>query len=262
MLQFSSAPVRPSLVMPVLAAIVAIAIFVVDTVTPLDIAIAVLYVAVVLLAMDFAGPARHPDRRRRLRGADGAELRHHPRPRSGERTVPARPDQPGGDRHHRRCSPRATRARSKRCASTQACSTSRTTRSSCATTTTSSPTGTARRPSSTAGGASRRSAARHAELLQTEFPAPFDGDHGRARAHRTLGGRAGAHHARRPARRRWPAAGRCSATAAAGRRRSWRPTTTSPSAAHGRGRPAPRPQRACPCGARRHPGRAHGLDRP
>src|SRR5918993_1252599 len=55
MLQFSSAPVRPSLVMPVLAAIVAVAIFVVDTVTPLDIAIAVLYVAVVLLAMDFAG---------------------------------------------------------------------------------------------------------------------------------------------------------------------------------------------------------------
>ena len=55
MLQSPSAPVRPSLVMPVLAAIVAVAIFVVDTVTPLDIAIAVLYVAVVLLAMDFAG---------------------------------------------------------------------------------------------------------------------------------------------------------------------------------------------------------------
>lgn len=55
MLQLSSAPVRPSLAMPVLAAIVAVAIFVVDTVTPLDIAIAVLYVAVVLLAMDFAG---------------------------------------------------------------------------------------------------------------------------------------------------------------------------------------------------------------
>jgi two-component system, LuxR family, sensor kinase FixL len=55
MLQSSSAPVRPSLVMPALAAIVAIAIFVVDTMTPLDIAIAVLYVAVVLLAMDFAG---------------------------------------------------------------------------------------------------------------------------------------------------------------------------------------------------------------
>jgi two-component system, LuxR family, sensor kinase FixL len=55
MLQSSSAPVRPSLVMPVLAAIAAVAIFVVDTATPLDIAIAVLYVAVVLLAMDFAG---------------------------------------------------------------------------------------------------------------------------------------------------------------------------------------------------------------
>src|SRR5882757_3460560 len=55
MLQLSSAPVRPSLMMPSLAAIVAVAIFVVDTVTPLDIAIAVLYVAVVLLAMDFVG---------------------------------------------------------------------------------------------------------------------------------------------------------------------------------------------------------------
>jgi two-component system sensor kinase FixL len=41
--------------MPSLAAIVAVAIFVVDTATTLDIAIAVLYVAVVLLAMDFAG---------------------------------------------------------------------------------------------------------------------------------------------------------------------------------------------------------------
>ena len=55
MLQLYSAPVRPSLLLPSLAAIVAVAIFVVDTVTPLDIAVAVLYVAVVLLAMDFAG---------------------------------------------------------------------------------------------------------------------------------------------------------------------------------------------------------------
>ena len=55
MLSLSSAPVRPSIVMPSLAAVVAVAIFVVDTVTPLDIAVAVLYVAVVLLAMDFAG---------------------------------------------------------------------------------------------------------------------------------------------------------------------------------------------------------------
>ena len=55
MLQLSSAPVRPSLLLPSLAAIVAIGIFVADTATPLDIAIAVLYVGVVLLAMDFAG---------------------------------------------------------------------------------------------------------------------------------------------------------------------------------------------------------------
>lgn len=41
--------------MPSLAAIVAVGIFVADTATPLDIAVAVLYVAVVLLAMDFAG---------------------------------------------------------------------------------------------------------------------------------------------------------------------------------------------------------------
>lgn len=38
-----------------LAAILAVAIFVVDTMTTLDIAVAVLYVAVILLAMDFAG---------------------------------------------------------------------------------------------------------------------------------------------------------------------------------------------------------------
>lgn len=41
--------------MPLLAATLAVAIFVVDTVTTLDIAVAVLYVAVILLAMDFAG---------------------------------------------------------------------------------------------------------------------------------------------------------------------------------------------------------------
>ncbi|MDP2323008.1 MAG: PAS domain-containing sensor histidine kinase, partial [Gammaproteobacteria bacterium] len=45
----------PSLLMPVLAAVIAIAIFVVDTVTPLDIAMAVLYVVVVLLSVDFTG---------------------------------------------------------------------------------------------------------------------------------------------------------------------------------------------------------------
>jgi len=49
------APRRTKIVVPVLTAIVAIAIFVVDTLTPLDIAVAVLYVAVVLLAVDFAG---------------------------------------------------------------------------------------------------------------------------------------------------------------------------------------------------------------
>lgn len=50
-----SAPARTKIVVPVLTAIVAVAIFVVDTLTPLDIAVAVLYVAVVLLAVDFAG---------------------------------------------------------------------------------------------------------------------------------------------------------------------------------------------------------------
>jgi two-component system, LuxR family, sensor kinase FixL len=46
---------RLSAAMPLLAATLAAAIFVVDTATTLDIAIAVLYVAVILLAMDFAG---------------------------------------------------------------------------------------------------------------------------------------------------------------------------------------------------------------
>lgn len=50
-----SVPARTKFVVPVLTAIVAAAIFVVDTLTPLDIAVAVLYVAVVLLAVDFAG---------------------------------------------------------------------------------------------------------------------------------------------------------------------------------------------------------------
>jgi PAS domain S-box-containing protein len=49
-----SAPTRTKIVVPLLTAIVAVAIFVVDTLTPLDIAVAVLYVAVVLLAVDFA----------------------------------------------------------------------------------------------------------------------------------------------------------------------------------------------------------------
>lgn len=41
--------------MPLLAALLAVAIFVVDTLTPLEFAVAVLYVGVILLAMDFAG---------------------------------------------------------------------------------------------------------------------------------------------------------------------------------------------------------------
>lgn len=52
---YVAAPRRTKLVVPLLTAIVAVAIFVVDTLTPLDIAVAVLYVAVVLLAVDFAG---------------------------------------------------------------------------------------------------------------------------------------------------------------------------------------------------------------
>lgn len=55
MLQLTSVSDRPSLAMPLIATALALAIFVVDTVTSLDIAIAVLYVAVVLLTMDFAG---------------------------------------------------------------------------------------------------------------------------------------------------------------------------------------------------------------
>jgi two-component system sensor kinase FixL len=46
-------PARGSIALPLLAALVAIVIFTIDTVTTLDIAIAVLYVAVVLMALDF-----------------------------------------------------------------------------------------------------------------------------------------------------------------------------------------------------------------
>lgn len=51
----AAAPPRISPVLPLLTAAVAVAVFVVDTLTPLDIAVAVLYVAVVLLAVDFTG---------------------------------------------------------------------------------------------------------------------------------------------------------------------------------------------------------------
>lgn len=51
----ASAAAQVSPVLLLLAAVVAVAIFVVDTLTPLDIAVAVLYVAVVLLAVDFTG---------------------------------------------------------------------------------------------------------------------------------------------------------------------------------------------------------------
>ncbi len=51
----ATAPAQVSSVLPLLAAVVAVAIFVVDTLTLFDIAVAVLYVAVVLLAVDFTG---------------------------------------------------------------------------------------------------------------------------------------------------------------------------------------------------------------
>ena len=101
-----------------------------------------------------------------------------------------------------------------------------------------------------------------AELLQTEFPAPFDDDHVRARRAPDAGK---ANWCIPPATAgvsSWPAAGPCSATAAAGRRPSSRPTTTSPSAAQVEDGLHRAQQRARPCRARRHPGRAHRLDRP
>ena len=73
-----------------------------------------------------------------------------------------------------------------------------------------------------------------AELLQTEFPAPFDDDHVGAHAHRTLGRRIGAYRPRRPAARRGQPLGAAARRAAAVRSRSSRPTTTSPSAARSR----------------------------
>jgi PAS domain S-box-containing protein len=52
---FPAASAVRSFLVPTIAAVVAAAIFLVDTATTLDVAVAVLYVAVVLLAMDFAG---------------------------------------------------------------------------------------------------------------------------------------------------------------------------------------------------------------
>ena len=54
---YVTAPARTHIVMPLLAIVIAAAIFIVDTLTSLDIAVAVLYVAVVLLAVDFTGIA-------------------------------------------------------------------------------------------------------------------------------------------------------------------------------------------------------------
>ena len=84
-----------------------------------------------------------------------------------------------------------------------------------------------------------------AELLQTEFPAPFDDDHVRAAPHRTLGGRTGAYRPRRPASRRGQPLGPAA--------RRPRPAGCDPRdqqrhhrASPGRGRPAPRPGASSP----------------
>ncbi len=158
-------------------------------------------------------------------------------------------------------SPRATRARSRRCASMQACSTSRTTRSSCATTTTSSPTGTARRPSSTAGGANRRSGARQPSCCRPSSP----------RRSTTIMAELAA-----------PDAGRANWCIPRATARRLDVASRWALQRDGRGRPAAiletnnditerarsrtactrAQQRARPCRARRHPGRAHRLDRP
>ena len=100
-----------------------------------------------------------------------------------------------------------------------------------------------------------------AELLKTEFPMPFEAIMSEvARTGRWEGELV---HTTRDGRRvtvasRW-------AVQRDGRGRPAAILETNndiTGAAHRRGRPAPRPQRARPCGARRHPGRAHGLDRP
>ena len=237
-------------------------IFVVDTVTPLDIAIAVLYVAVVLLAMDFAGrsgilivaagcaaltvlsyvithgqdPASGPFLRCLISLVAIAHHRRSCRAPPGHDRSAARAREPARPhaRHDLRAQPRRRHhllePRGDRALRLAA--------------------------------ASRRSGARPPSCCRRSSPCRSRRIMAELDAHRTLGGRAGAHHARRPARDGGQPLGPAARRPRPCRRRSWRPTTTSPSAAHGRGRPASRPQRACPRRARRHPGRAHRLDRP
>ena len=257
MLQLSSAPVRPSLLLPSLAAIVAIGIFVVDTVTPLDIAIAVLYVAVVLLAMDFAGRNGILIVAGGCAAAHRAELRHHPRARSGKRPLSALPHQPGGDRHHRR-SCRAPSGHDRGAA--RACEPARphARHDLRARQMTSSPTGTAAPKSSTAGGGAGGRA--KAPTAADGLPGAARRHHGGADAHRALGRRAGPHEARR---QRLVVASRW----ALQRDQRGRPvaileTNNDITERNARPRrPAAGPGRARPRRARDHPRRARRLDR-
>ena len=57
-----------------LASVLAIGIFVFDTINPLQFAVAVLYVVIVLIAASGFGRQGRSNRRRRMRHADGRQL--------------------------------------------------------------------------------------------------------------------------------------------------------------------------------------------
>ena len=260
MLQLSSAPVRPSLLLPSLAAIVAIGIFVVDTVTPLDIAVAVLYVAVVLLAMDFAGrngilivaggcaaltvlsyaithghdPASGPFLRCLISlvaiAITGALAARHQGTIEALRAHASLLDLTHDTifvRNHDDVITYWNRAATELYGW---------------------------RPEQAIG-------RKAAELLHTGFPAPFDDIMSELNRSRTLGRRIGAYRPRRQASRRGQPLGPAARRPRPSRRHP-RDQQRHHRAPPGRGRPGARPGRARPCRARRHAGRAHRLDRP
>ena len=260
MLQLSSAPVRPSLVLPLLAASSPSTIFVVDTATPLDIAVAVLYVAVVLLAMDFAG------RKGILIVAGGCAaltvlsyvITHEHDPASGPflrcLISLAAIAITGALAARHQGTIEALREHASLLDLTHDTIFVRNQDDVI--------TYWNRAATELYGWQPEQAIGRKAaELLQTEFPAPFDDIMSELDAHRALGRRTGAYRARRQASRRGQPLGPAA--------RRPRPSGRDPRdqqrhhrAPPGRGRPAARPERARPCRARRHPGRAHRLDRP
>jgi hypothetical protein len=85
--------------LPVVAVAFAIAIFLVDTLTTLDIAVAVLYVVVVLMAAKLSSATWRSAPRAGMYGTDGGELFVVAWPHRGHGSCQM-PDEPFGDRSH------------------------------------------------------------------------------------------------------------------------------------------------------------------